>query len=91
MKMDILEEPNKILLEMKNFCKTLYSSQISEDTFNASALPFQNCNSIKILDGEQQKTFEGLTTEEECLSAFKQLKIKRQVLTDSLWNFFICV
>lgn len=29
-----LEEPKKILRQIENFYKTLYSSQISEDTFN---------------------------------------------------------
>ena len=67
-----LEEPNKMLLEMENFHKTLYSSQKSEDSFNASASPFVNCNDIKRLDSEQQKAWEGLLSEEECLSALKQ-------------------
>ena len=48
---------------MENFYKTLYCSQISEDTFNDSAPLFLNCNNIKRLDGEQQKTCEGLITE----------------------------
>ena len=39
-----LEEPNKILWQMELFYKTLYSSQVSEDTFNASALNVINCN-----------------------------------------------
>jgi len=67
-----LEEPNKILLEMENFYKSLYSSQISEDSFDAFASPFVNCNDIKRLDSEQQKACEGLLSEEECLSALKQ-------------------
>ena len=61
-----LEELNKILFDMENFYKTLYSSQISDDSFDASASPFANCNNIKRLDGEQQKTCEGLISEEEC-------------------------
>ena len=56
-----LEEPNKILSHMKNFYKTLYSSQTSEDTFNASALHFLNCNNIKGLHGEHQKICERLS------------------------------
>ena len=66
-----LDEPNKILCQMENFYKTLYSSQISEDTFNASATHFLNCNNTKRLDGEDQKICEGLITEEECLSKNK--------------------
>ena len=61
-----LEELNKILFEMENFYKTLYSSQISDDSFDASASPFANCSNIKRLDGKQQKTCEGLISEEEC-------------------------
>ena len=69
---EYLAEPNKILFQMENFCKTLYSSQISDDTFNASAPPFLNCNNTKRLDDDYQKACEGLITEEECLSALKQ-------------------
>ena len=59
-----LEEPNKILHHMENLYKTLYSSQTSKETFNASALHFLNCNNIKRLDGEHQKICEKLSTEE---------------------------
>jgi len=52
---------------METFYKTLSSSQISEDSFDASPSPFVNCNIIR-LDGEQQKICEGLLSEEECLS-----------------------
>ena len=84
-----LGEPNKILIQMENFYKTLYSSKISDDSFDASASAFANCNNIKRLDGEQQKTCEGLISEEECLSALKKIceKQKPQVLTDSPRNF----
>lgn len=57
---------------MENFFKTLYSSQRSEDWFNASASFFVNCNKIKRLDSEQQKPYEGVISENECLSALKQ-------------------
>jgi len=67
-----LEEPNKILFKMENFYKTLYPPQISGDSFDASTSPFVDCNNIKRLDGEQQKTCEGLPSEEECLCALKQ-------------------
>ena len=67
-----LGEPNKILIEMENFYKTLYSYKTWDDSFDASASPFANCNNMKRLDGEQQKTCEGLISEEECLSALKK-------------------
>ena len=78
---------------MENFYKTLYSSQISEDTFNDSAPLFLNCKNIKRLDGEQQKTSlaKDLLLKKNTyplLNCFR--KIKPQVLTDSLRNF-VCV
>jgi len=85
-----LEEPNKILCETENFYKTLYSSQISEGAFNASAPHFINCNNIKRLVGEYQKTCEGLITEEECLSALKQFS-KNIKTPGSDGANFICV
>ena len=63
-----LEEANEILCQVENFYKTLYSSQISEDTLTASAPHFLNCNNIKRLDGERQKICEGLFTKKECLA-----------------------
>ena len=86
-----LEEPNKILCQMENFYKTLYCSQISEDTFNYSAPLFLNCNNIKRLDGEQQKTCEGLITEEECLSTLKQFSKNKTPGSDGLTaEFYLC-
>ena len=86
-----LEEPNKILFEMENFYKTLYSSQSSDDTFNASAQPFLNCNNIKRLDGDHQKVCEGLITEEECLSALKQFSKNKTPGSDGLTGeFYLC-
>lgn len=86
-----LEEPNKILCQMENFYKTLYSSQISEDTFNASAPHFLNCNNIKRLDSERQKICEGLITEEECLSALKQFSKNKTPGSDGLTaEFYLC-
>ena len=86
-----LEEPNKILFEMKNFYKTLYSSQISEDSFDASASPFVNCNNIKRLNGEQQKTCERLISEEECLCALKQFaKNKTPGSVGLTMEFYLC-
>ena len=85
-----LDEPNKILCQMENFYKTLYS-QISEDTFNASAPHFLNCNNIKRLDGEHQKIFEGLITEEECLSALKKFSKNKTPGSDGLTaEFYFC-
>ena len=76
---------------MENFYKTLYSSQISEDNFNDSAPLFLNCNNIKRLDGEQQKTCEGLITEEECLSAVKQFSKNKTPGSDGLTGeFYLC-
>ena len=76
---------------MENFYKTVYSSQISEDTFNDSAPLFLNCNNIKRLDGEQQKTCEGLITEEECLSALKQFSKNKTPGSDGLSaEFYLC-
>ena len=86
-----LEEPNKILCQMENFYKTLYSSQISEDTFNDSAPLFLNCNNIKRLHGEQQKTCEGLITEEEFLSALKQFSKNKTPGSDGLTAEFYFV
>lgn len=87
-----LEELNKILCEMENFKKTLYSSQISEDTFNTSAPHFINCNNIERLDGEYQETCEGLITEEECLSALKQFSKNKTPGSDGLTaEFYLCV
>ena len=85
-----LEEPNKILCQMENFYRTLYFSQISEDTFNASA-PHLNCNNIKRLDGEHQKICEGLITEEECLSGLKQFSKNKTPGSDGLTaEFYLC-
>jgi len=64
MKTNFVEEPNKILFGMETYHKTLYFSQISEDSCDASASPFVDCNNIERLDGEQQKTCEGLLSEE---------------------------
>ena len=86
-----LEEPNKILCQMENFYKTLFSSQISEDTFNDSAPLFLNCNNIKRLDGEQEKTCEGLITEEECLFALKKFSKNKTPGSDGLTaEFYLC-
>ena len=57
-----LEEPNKILFKMENFYKTLYSSQTSDDPFNASAQPFLNCKNLNRFDGDHQKACEGLNS-----------------------------
>ena len=47
-----LEEPKKILCQMENFYKTLYSSQISEDTFNSKC----HQNQVKFkFNGRSQK------------------------------------
>ena len=84
-----LEEPNKILWQMGNFYEALYS-QISEDTFNASAPHFLNCN-IKRLDGQHQKICEGLITKEECLSALKQFSKNKTPGSDGLTvEFYLC-
>lgn len=88
-----LEEPNKILFEMENFYKTLYSSQISEDSFesDASASPFVNCNNIKRFNGEQQKTCEALISEEECLCALKQFAKNKTPGSDGVTvEFYLC-
>ena len=88
---EYLEELNNILFEMENFYKSLYSSQTSDDTFNASAPSFLNCNNIKRLDGDHQKACEGLITEEECLSAFKQLSKNKTPGSDRLTaEFYLC-
>ena len=88
---EYLEEPNKILFEMENFYKTFSSSQTSDDTFNASAPPFLNCNNIKRLDGDHQKACEGLITEEECLSALKQFSKNKTPGSDGLTaEFYLC-
>ena len=76
---------------MENFYKALYSSQISEDTFNVSAPHFLNCKNIKRLDGEHQKICEGLITEEECLSALKQFSKNKTPGSDGLTaEFYLC-
>ena len=88
---EYLEEPIKILFEMENFCKTLYPSQTSDDTFNASAPSFLNCDNIKRLDGDHQKACKGLITEEECLSALKQLSKNKTPGSDGLTaEFYLC-
>ena len=56
---------------METFCKTLYTSQISDETFQDSCSPFLNADNIPKLNKKQQKTCEGLITAEECLSALK--------------------
>jgi len=85
-----LGEPNKILIEMENSYKTLYSSKTSDDTFDASPSPFANCNNMKRL-GEQQKTCEGLISEEECLSALKKFAKNKTPGSDGLTaEFYLC-
>ena len=69
---------------MENFYKALYSSQIPENTFAAPASPFVNPNNIRRLDDEQQKTCEGFITQEECLSALKQLTKNKTPGSDGL-------
>ena len=68
---EYIQEPNNILLEMETFYKTLYTSQISDETFEDSCSPFLNPDNIPKLNEEQQKNCEGLNTAEECLSALK--------------------
>lgn len=76
---------------MENFFKTLYSSQISEDSSDASALPSVNCNNLKRLNGEQQKTCEGLIPEDECLCTLKQFAKNKTLGSDSLtMEFYLC-
>jgi len=86
-----LEEPNKILLEMENSYKTLNSSQISDYSFDPAASRFVNCDNIKRLDSEQQKTCEGFLSEEECLSALKQFAKNKTLGSDGFTlEFYLC-
>ena len=76
---------------LENFYKTLYSSQILEDSFDASVSSFMNCNNLKRLNAEQQKTCEGLIIEEECLSTLKQFVKNKTPGSDGLTaEFHLC-
>ena len=55
------------------------------------APPFLNCNNTKLLDGEHQKTSEGLITEGECLSALKQFSKNKTPGSEGLTaEFYLC-
>ena len=88
---EYIQEPNNILLEMETFYKTLYTSQISDETFEDSCSPFLNPDNIPKLNEEQQKTCEGLITAEECLSALKMFVKNKIPGADGLTaEFYLC-
>jgi len=81
---EYVKEPNKILFEMEIFYKTLYASQVTDNTFDASAPSFLNLDNVHRLDNEQQKSCEGLITEEECLSSLKTFAKNKTPGSDGL-------
>ena len=82
---------NEYLQVYKSIYNSLYSSQTSDDTSYASAPSFLNCNNIKRLDGDQQKACGDLITEEECLSARKQLSKNKTPGSDGpTAEFYLC-
>ncbi|KAL9986569.1 hypothetical protein ACROYT_G000737 [Oculina patagonica] len=88
---EYVEEPNRILCEMETFYKALYASQITDNTFDASAPSFLNLDNVQRLDSEQQKSCEGLITEEECLAALKTFEKNKTPGSDGLTTeFYLC-
>ena len=88
---EYVEEPKRILCEMETFYKALYASQITDNTFDASASSFLNPDNVQRLDNEQQKSCEGLITEEECLSSLKTFEKNKTPGTDGLTaEFYLC-
>ena len=86
---EYVEEPNRILFEMKAFYKILYALQITDNTFDASAPSFLNL--VHQLDNEQQKSCEGLITQEECLSSLKTFAKNKTPGSDGLTaEFYLC-
>ena len=81
---EYVKEPNKILFEMEIFYKTLYASQVTDNTFDTSAPSFLNLDNVHRLDNEQQKSCEGLITEEECLSSLKTFAKNKTPGSDGL-------
>ena len=76
---------------METFYKTLYTSQISNKTFEDSCSPFLNPDNTPKLNDEQQKTCEGLITAEECLSAPKMFAKNKTPGSDGLTvEFYLC-
>ena len=77
---EYLEEPNKILLEMENFYKTLYTSQLPKDgkIFEKSCKPFLNPENVPKLSAEQQNTCEGLITADAGVSGDTKDVCKKQ-------------
>ena len=88
---EYVEEPKRILCQMETFYKALYASQITDNTFDASASSFLNPDNVQRLDNEQQKSCEGLITEEECLSSLKTFEKNKTPGTDGLTaEFYLC-
>ena len=88
---EYVEEPNRILHEMETFYKPLYVSQIPDNTLGASASSFLNIGNVHKLDNEQQKSCEGLITEEECLCFLKTFKKNKTPGLDGLTaEFYLC-
>ena len=89
---EYLEEPNKILLEMEHFYKTLYTSQLPEvSTFNESSKHFLNPEMVPKLNAEQQNICEGLITADECLSILKTFAKNKTPGSDGLTaEFYLC-
>ena len=90
---EYLEEPNKILLEMENFYKTLYTSQLPQDgkIFEKSCKPFLNSENVPKLSAEQQNTCEGLITADECLAILKTFAKNKTPGSDGLTaEFYLC-
>ena len=88
---EYFEEAKRILCEMETFYTALYASQITDNTFDASASSFLNPDNVQRLDNEQQKSCEGLITEEECLSSLKTFEKNKTPGTDGLTaEFYLC-
>ncbi|KAL9987009.1 hypothetical protein ACROYT_G001243 [Oculina patagonica] len=91
-KNEYLVEPNKILLEMEHFYKTLYTSQLPEvSTFNEPSKRFLNPEMVPKLNAEQQSICEGLITADECLSILKTFAKNKTPGSDGLTaEFYLC-
>ncbi|KAL9978081.1 hypothetical protein ACROYT_G015562 [Oculina patagonica] len=91
-KNEYLVEPNKILLEMEHFYKTLHTSQLPEvSTFNEPSKRFLNPEMVPKLNAEQQSICEGLITADECLSILKTFAKNKTPGSDGLTaEFYLC-
>ena len=76
----------EILQEQETFFETLYKSKNSQDSLSESDL--FNLENIDPLDVNEQILYEGMISEEECLTALKEFKNNKTPGTDGFSEEF---